>query len=93
MKNELISELKDEVKSVISEAVATAIAPLQLVVSDQNLKIEKLSANNKQIKKLMDEKCDVVNAKYENFRNIANATAKYMNDNKRITGEHTTLVH
>ena len=62
-------------------------------MSDQNRKIEKLSADNEQIKKLVDEKYDAVHAKYEKFRNIANATAKYMNNNKRITEGHTTLVH
>ena len=49
--------------------------------------------NKSKVTNVMDEKCNAVHAKYENFRNIADATAKYMHDNKRITVKYTTFVN
>ena len=68
-----------------------AVSPLRQLINHQQEKIQSLTTENSQLKQHVDESIAKVEARYEHFRNLANATAIYMDKNVKLEKEVAVL--
>ena len=87
LKNDLLSEFTKSMKSVVTQAVENAVKPLNELIRKQEQRIVNLEAENQSLRTQYDKKIESVEARYEKFRNIANAHATLLSKNQQLTTE------
>ena len=92
IKSDLMSEFKTVITAAVTEAIENAVKRLRNLVEKQDQRIKDLENENQQLKLHCENQIKNVEARYEKFRNLANAHATLLSENQKFK-ENITLLN